>query len=164
MCFHVFAHFVSLARNKLLQRNAFILSPLLCTEEADEYHKEMKMAISNWWTDRETGFWILIKLLKALMSSKKWTNCSKVTLILCYSKCKLVSQKLFLITEDQVNLLRCNFPSLSPLTSMVMRQHAKFHILVIMVVFLSSLILTDSHMWEKLNMLNSTLMLTGVIW
>lgn len=59
---------------------------------------------------------------KCWWSSENWTNCSNATLILCYSKCKLVSQKLFLITLCRVNLLCGNCPC-SPLASHSVMNH-----------------------------------------
>lgn len=63
---------------------------------------------------------------KSWWSSENWTNCSNATLILCYSKCKLVSQKLFLITLCRVNLLCGNFPC-SPL-SILLRHEPRWHV------------------------------------
>lgn len=60
--------------------------------------------------ERTRQFGSSLNFQKSWWSSENWTNCSNATLILCYSKCKLVSQKLFLITLCRVNLLCGNFP------------------------------------------------------
>lgn len=65
--------------------------------------------------ERKRQFRSSLNFQKSWWSSENWTNCSNATLILCYSKCKLVSQKLFLITLCQVNLLCGNF-SMLPLS------------------------------------------------
>lgn len=64
--------------------------------------------------ERKRQFGSSLNFQKSWWSCENWTNCSNATLILCYSKCKLVSQKIFLITLRRVNLV-CGDSLRSPL-------------------------------------------------
>lgn len=90
VCINVFLLYGFLVFNR--QKQHWVVTNTLCERERKRQFGSSLNFQKSWW------------------SSENWTNCSNATLILCYSKCKLVSQKLFLITLCRVNLLCGNFP------------------------------------------------------